>query len=119
VSNPNNIKQYIGSSKDLYQRLMDHIKGRDSNIRLQRSLSKYGIDTFNFAIYYWHLDHSVVLTDIETECIKSFPFESLYNFKKEANSSLGYKHTKEAIEKMKLRFKNKNNHPPFILYKSE
>ena len=42
VSNPNKIKQYIGSSKDLYQRLMDHIKGRESNVRLQRSMSKYG-----------------------------------------------------------------------------
>jgi GIY-YIG catalytic domain len=40
------IKQYIGSSKDLYQRLMDHLKGRDSNSRLQRSINKYGISNF-------------------------------------------------------------------------
>jgi len=93
IYNPNKIKQYIGSSKDLYQRLMDHLKGRDSNIRLQRNISKYGIDNFQFVIYYWDLDPSVILTDIETEVIKSFSFESLYNFKKEANSSLGYKHT--------------------------
>ena len=26
---------------------------------------------------------------------------------------LGYKHTKQAIEKMKLRFANKSNHPMF------
>jgi len=92
---------------------MDHIKGRDSNLRLQRSISKYGIENFHFLIYYWHLDSSVILTDIETETIKSFLFENLYNFKKEANSSLGYKHTKIAIEKMKLIFKNKSNHPMF------
>src|SRR6266705_2695804 len=109
IYNPNKIKQYIGSSKDLYQRLMDHLKGRDSNIRLQRNISKYGIDNFQFVIYYWDLDPSVILTDIETEVIKSFSFESLYNFKKEANSSLGYKHTMVAIEKIKLRFKNKSN----------
>ena len=48
----NNIKQYIGSSKDLYQRLMDHLKGRDSNSRLQRSINKYGIFNFEFVIYY-------------------------------------------------------------------
>jgi hypothetical protein len=48
----NNIKQYIGSSKDLYQRLMDHLKGRDSNIKLQRSINKYGLLNFEFVIYY-------------------------------------------------------------------
>jgi hypothetical protein len=34
VFNSKKIKQYIGSSKDLYQRLMVHIKGRVSNMRL-------------------------------------------------------------------------------------
>ena len=52
-----------------------------------------------------------MLTDIETSVISSFPFSYLYNFKKGAISSLGYKHTKEAIEKMKLRFVNKAIHP--------
>ena len=58
------------------------------------------------------------MTGIETVFIKSFPFENLYNHKntqntqkKEANSLLGYKHTIEAIEKMKLRYKDKSNHP--------
>jgi group I intron endonuclease len=55
----------------------------------------------------------VILTDIETEVIKSFPFEDLYNYKREATSSLGYKHTIEAIEKMKKRFLNKANHPMY------
>jgi hypothetical protein len=42
------IKQYISSSKDLYQRLMVHLKGRGraSNSRLQRSINKYGISNF-------------------------------------------------------------------------
>ena len=110
ISNSKKIKQYIGSSKDLYQRLMDHLKGRDSNSRLQRSINKYGIFNFEFVIYYWHRDINVILTDIETEVIKSFPFESLYNFKKEANSSLGYKHTIDAINKMRFRLKDKSNH---------
>lgn len=89
------------------------MKGRDSNSRLQRSISKYGIQNFHFVIYYWHQDPAVILTDIETEVIKSFPFESLYNFKREAASSLGYKHTIEAISKMKNRFLIKSNHPMF------
>ena len=33
------IKQYIGSSKDLYQSLMVQLKGRDSNSRLQRNIN--------------------------------------------------------------------------------
>jgi len=54
-----------------------------------------------------------LLTDIETMVISSFPFSSLFNFKKKANSMLGYKHTKQAIEKMKSRFVNKTNNPMF------
>lgn len=53
------------------------------------------------------------MTDIETVFIKSFPFENLYNYKKEANSLLGSQHTIEAIEKMKLRYIDKSNHPMF------
>src|SRR6266849_800592 len=113
ISDPKNIKLYIGSSKDLYQRLSDHLKGRDSNSRLQRSISKYGIENFHFVIYYLHSDTTVILTDIETEVIKSFPFENLYNYKREATSSLGYKHTIEAIKKMKKRFLIKANHPMY------
>jgi len=51
---------------------MDHLKGRDSNSRLQRSINKYGISNFDFVIYYWHTDPYVILTDIETVVIKSF-----------------------------------------------
>ena len=72
ISDPKKIKQYIGSSLNLYQRLLDHLKGRDSNSRLQRSIKKYGIENFNIAIYYFHNDPSIKLTDIETKVIKSF-----------------------------------------------
>ena len=89
-------KQYIGSSLNLprVERLTDHIKGVTSNVRLQRSIAKHGLNSFNFVIYYYHTDPAVLLTEIETEVIKSFPFEELYNFKKEAVSMLGYNHTK-------------------------
>jgi group I intron endonuclease len=106
-------KQYIGSSLNIYSRLQDHIKGKDSNLRLQRSIKKYGLQNFNAVIYYLHKDPAVLLTDIETMVMSAFPFSSLFNFKKEANSMLGYKHTKQAIEKMKSRFVIKTNHPMF------
>lgn len=64
--------QYIGSSKNLYERMQDHLTGRDSNSRLQRSITKHGLDKFTFVIYYWHQDPLVILTDMETEIIKSF-----------------------------------------------
>jgi group I intron endonuclease len=92
---------------------MDHIKGKDSNIRLQRSIKKYGLKNFYAVIYYLQKDTAVLLTDIETMVISAFPFSSLFNFKKKANSMLGYKHTKQAIEKMKSRFVHKTNHPMF------
>jgi len=104
-------KQYIGSSLNLYSRLIDQIKGRYSNLRLQRSIKKYGLNSFNIVIYYFHKDPAVLLTDIETTIISAFPFSSLFNFKKEANSMLRYKHKKQAIEKMKSRFVNKINLP--------
>lgn len=90
-------KQYIGSSLNLYSRLKDHIKGKDSNLRLQRSIKKYGLKNFYVVIYYLHNDSAVLLTDIEIMVISSVPFSSLFNFNKEANSMLGYKHTKQAI----------------------
>jgi group I intron endonuclease len=37
----------------------------------------------------------------------------LYNFKSKANSMYGYKHTKDAIEKMKTRYIDPANHPMF------
>jgi len=75
-------KQYIGSSSNLYSRIMNHIKGRDSNLRLQRSIQKYKLESFNLIIYYFHTDPNVLLTDIETTVISAFPFSSLFNFKK-------------------------------------
>lgn len=105
--------QYIGSSQDLYNRLMDHIKGRDSNIRLQRAINKHGLGKFKIVIYYYYTDPTLLLTDIESAVIASFDFSLLYNFKKEATSMLGYKHTEEAKEKMRLRFLDKTNHPMF------
>ena len=50
---------------------------------------------------------------METKIIQSFNFTSLFNFKKEANSSLGYKHSIKSKEKMRLRLKDKKNHPMF------
>jgi len=96
-------KQYIGSSLNLYSRLMNHIKGRNSNLRLQRSIKKHGLKSFCIVIYYFHKDLAVLLRDIETNVISAFPFSSLFNLKKKANFMLGYKHTKTSKKKNKIK----------------
>ena len=53
------------------------------------------------------------LTNLETSYIKAFDFSTLYNFKKDATSSLGYQHTEEAKAKMVEYYKDKTNHPMY------
>jgi group I intron endonuclease len=113
-----NNKRYIGSAKDLYLRLIEHIAGKKSNIALQNAILKYGLDKFDFCIYEYFTYHSKVvshkaLTDLETSYIEKYPFDSLYNFMRIATSLEGYKHTDEAKLKMLNRFKDKSNHPMY------
>ena len=111
-----NGKQYIGSAKDLYIRLNEHLSNRKSNRALQTAISKYGLEKFNFCIYeYFTYENKTtsfkLLTDLETMYINKFKFSNLYNFLKNASSSEGYKHTDAAKQKMVERFKDKSNHP--------
>lgn len=81
-------------------------------------MAKYGLDQFKFCNYeYFTYENKIIshkaLTDLETSYINRFNFDSLYNFKATATSSLGYKHTEEAILKMVDYYKDKNNHPMY------
>ena len=113
-----NNKRYIGSAKDLYLRLIEHLANKKSNTALQSAVLKYGLDKFNFCVYEYFTYHSKIvsnrsLTDLETSYIKKYPFDSLYNFMRTATSLEGYKHTDEAKLKMLKRFENKSNHPMY------
>lgn len=113
-----NNKQYIGSAKDLYLRLIEHLANKKSNIALQNAIEKYGLDKFNFGIYeYFSYDNKFesgkFLTDLETSYIEKFDFDCLYNFMRTANSFAGYKHTEEAKLKMTNWYQNKHNHPMY------
>jgi group I intron endonuclease len=113
-----NGKQYIGSAKDFYIRLFEHLDNRKSNIALQNAFTKHGLDKFNFCIYeYFTFKSKIIsskaLTDLETNYINKFKFDTLYNFKEIATSMLGYKHTEEARLKMVEFYKNKENHPMY------
>ena len=110
--------QYIGSAKDLYLRLVEHLTAKKSNIALQRAIAKHGLDKFHFYIYeYFSYSNKLIsnkpLADLETSYIKKFDFKTLYNFNKTARSLQGYKHTEEAMLKMLNRFIFKHNHPMF------
>lgn len=116
--NLENGNQYIGSAKDFYLRLNEHLGNKKSNLALQNAFTKYGLSKFKFCIYeYFTYESKIVssqaLTDLETSYISKFKFDTLYNFKTTATSSLGYKHTEEARLKMVEYYKDKSNHPMF------
>lgn len=113
-----NDKLYIGSAKDLYLRLIEHLSNRKSNIALQNAMLKHGLDKFNFGVLeYFTYDSKVTshkaLTDLETSYIEKYSFDRLYSFMRTATSLTGYKHTDEAKLKMLKWYEDKSNHPMF------
>lgn len=120
-------KLHICSSMNLARRLTDHINNRNSNIMLQRAISKYGLN--NFSIYILELlpadlnlnqvDLGVELINIEQKYLDLF--SDKYNINPEAGKTrLGAKHseaTKELISKLRkenLHFLNKSHGGEFI-----
>jgi group I intron endonuclease len=113
-----NDKRYIGSAKDLYLRLIEHLSNKNSNIALQNAIVKHGLDKFNFCIFEYFTYHSKVVsnkafTDLETSYLEKYPFYSLYNFMRTATSLSGYKHTDQAKLKMLKRKEDNFNHPMY------
>lgn len=124
---------YVGSAQDLVKRFKEHLKSDKSNVRLERSINKYGLSQFSFIVFEFYSDgknvlHPLVknqnnkstlsLTDLETLYIQSFKMDSLFNFKFEATSMVGYKHTEEALAKMRFRMQ-REKHPMFGVKHSE
>ena len=97
-----NGKQYIGSAKDFFIRINEHLKYKNnSNTALQKAFVKYGFDKFKLSIFeYFTYESKIVshksLTELETSYISKFDFEILYNFSTIAHNNLGYKHTDES-----------------------
>lgn len=97
-----NDKQYIGSAKDFFIRINEHLKYKNnSNIALQKAFVKYGLDKFKLYIYeYFTYESKIIshksLTELETSYISKFDFDTLYNFSPIAYNNLGYRHTDES-----------------------
>lgn len=58
-----NGKQYIGSAKDLYIRLFEHLDNKKSNIALKNAIVKYGLAKFNFCSYEYFTFKSKVISN--------------------------------------------------------
>ena len=70
-----NNKRCIGSAKDLYVRLTEHLANKKSNTTLQSSILKYALYKLDFCVYEHFTYHSKIvsnktLTDLETSYIK-------------------------------------------------
>jgi group I intron endonuclease len=100
-----NNKIYIGSSENLVNRYLEHIKGKKSNLKLQRAILKYGLNNFYYLIFEFHNNNNNILTIIETLFLSYFKLRYLYNFKIVATSMIGYKHSSKTKKKMKNRYK--------------
>lgn len=105
IQNKANGKIYIGSSVDLHSRKYEHFyklnNNKHENIYLQRSFCKYGSEFFLFKVIEYIPDFEKLIEreqyflnihwDNQKKC---------YNILPQAGSLLGYKHNKEAKEKM-------------------
>ena len=122
IVNTINGKQYIGSTKDFYIRLNQHLKYKNnSNFALQKAFVKYGLDKFKIHIYeYFSYESKIIshksLTELETSYLSKFDFDTLYNFSTIAHNNLGYRHTDEA--KLKIS-KPGNLNPMYGKFHSE
>lgn len=104
IKNTFNNKIYIGSSYNLYKRLHCHRsslnKRNHSNKHLLNALIKYGFEYFEFKILKFTITSDKDLLSIEEQkYIDSL--NPAYNIQPFAYINRGYKHTKEAIEKIK------------------
>lgn len=104
-----NDRFYIGSAVNLYNRMHIHLthlrKNKHCNSKLQRFVTKYGIENIFF--------ECVELCD-KQDLIKREQFyldtlKPFYNIAKKAGSTLGTKITKEQSEKLSLLRKGKQN----------
>lgn len=104
IVNKVNGNQCIGSAKNLYIRLLEHITGKKLNNALQAAIEKYNLSNFTFYVLeYVSYENKLVsnkeITDLETKYIAKFDFKNLYNFKRISTTMLGYEHTNQALLK--------------------
>lgn len=111
-------KLYIGSSINLSSRFCDHIKGIQSNVKLQNAINKYNLHDFIFIVFeYCEAENLITREQIYLDSL-----QPEFNILKTAGSSLGFKHTEDSKTRMSKAQKNIDrlgvNNPRGMLDKS-
>lgn len=108
ILNKINGKRYIGSAVNFMKRWSDHrthlIKNIHPNGYLQKSVNKYGIDSFNFEIVEKVTDLTQLLQREQywMDYYKSSDDLFGYNIRLNAQNNKGLKHSDETKQKMRL-----------------
>lgn len=93
-----NNKDYIGSAKDIKDRIRRHLddlnKNKHSNKRLQHAFNKHGIEFFNYVV----LEEVCIADLIKKEQQYLDGCKPYYNICTTAGSSLGRRHSEETIK---------------------
>lgn len=115
--NLTNNKVYVGQTKNFYNRMSQYRSGREKDRVIGKAIEKYGFENFEIFI----LEKDLKFDDLDEreqywmDFYKSYDNNIGYNICKEANSTKGYRHTKETKEKMsKIKKEFFNNHPDFL-----
>jgi group I intron endonuclease len=110
-----NSKVYIGSSENIPKRWKRHLKGlknnKHGNKYLQRAFNIYGEDNFKFEVIETCSKEKTFLLKREQFYINLYKSSNPkfgYNLSPTAGSNLGYKHTNEAKQNMRLANAGKN-----------
>lgn len=102
-------KLYVGSSQDVFKRIGSHLNmlqnGRHSNVHLQRSFDKHGLNNLVWGVCEEVFDVEQLLR-VEQEWIDII---GDYNICTEAGSTRGYKASEETRAKLSAMFSGENN----------
>ena len=102
-------KTYVGSSQDVFKRIGDHLNllknGNHSNIHLQRSYTKHGLENFAWGICeeVFDIEHLLSVEQAWIDVLGD------YNICAEAGSTRGYKASDETKAKLSLLFSGEKN----------
>jgi group I intron endonuclease len=107
-----NDKIYVGSAVDFYRRYMVYKHSHAKEQRpIARAMQKYGFDKFEFSILERvnDLERLIEREQYHLDVLKPFG-KNGYNLEQVAGSSLGRKHSKETVEKIKRLHDDEDYH---------
>jgi group I intron endonuclease len=118
ITNRVNGKYYVGSSKHIDDRWVEHIKELNKNVHkndyLQRSWNKYGGNNFSFVVVEKIPIKELLIIEQKYLDIAYVEQDKCYNLNFESNGGELSEYSRKKIGvKAKMRLLNKNNHPMF------